>query len=715
MKTLYIDFETYYSKDYSLSKMQNQTYITDPWFEVLMASVAVDDAPVVVLEADEIPAFLSTLDASAVCVVSHNSIFDQLILSHHYGFVPALSADTMAMARYLGWHVAAGGASLDALGRALATYAPHLNLPTKGKAVQDAKNKRKADFTPEEWQDYKSYCATDTVIMRTLWLEMLRYARETGADFEQQTSQPTGSMLLTELAFQDIVLKCATRPLLTIDQPVVEQELQDVEHKQEQALKQAQDIVSAADKDELLTTLRSNDRFAALLQQLGAVALAEHGTKTTIPTAPDRQTDISDGNDPDGNDTDQPAPPVIIPQKISKTTGKVTWAFGKTDQGMLDLLDCEDPIIEAVVSARLGTKSSIAQTRARSFLRLAEDGFLSVPYIVCGAHTGRLSGTGGINLQNLSSGRVKGQSNALRRSIKPKEIRKALIALDSSQVEVRLSAYISNNYAVTEAFRQGQDVYCTAAAALYGETYDHIRHMVKVEEHPEYKAKRQVAKAAVLSCQFGTGAKAFQAYAKVVGGVTLTEEQARDTVNGWRQANAPTVDMWRQINDVMHHMVAGGEGWFGGEDGMLCYYNGARHVLGVHVPGIRMPSGLWLNYRGLTTEQGQWDDGSPKTNFYFFQNRGRQNVKTYTYSSKIFENITQSIAYRVMAWQSTLIAQRYPVVMNAHDEWVIVVDEHEADEALRYSLECMCTAPPWAPNLLLNAEGSIANNYGDAK
>ena len=52
IRTLFIDFETYYDKDYSLSKMPTQAYVTDPRFRVLMASVALDDSDVVVLEPD---------------------------------------------------------------------------------------------------------------------------------------------------------------------------------------------------------------------------------------------------------------------------------------------------------------------------------------------------------------------------------------------------------------------------------------------------------------------------------------------------------------------------------------------------------------------------------------------------------------------------------------------------------------------------------------
>jgi hypothetical protein len=44
MKILTIDFETYYDREFSLSKMTTEEYVRSPQFEVIGVSVAVDDA-----------------------------------------------------------------------------------------------------------------------------------------------------------------------------------------------------------------------------------------------------------------------------------------------------------------------------------------------------------------------------------------------------------------------------------------------------------------------------------------------------------------------------------------------------------------------------------------------------------------------------------------------------------------------------------------------
>ena len=45
MDTLTIDFETYYAKDYSLSKITTEAYVNDPQFEVIGIAVKKNDEP----------------------------------------------------------------------------------------------------------------------------------------------------------------------------------------------------------------------------------------------------------------------------------------------------------------------------------------------------------------------------------------------------------------------------------------------------------------------------------------------------------------------------------------------------------------------------------------------------------------------------------------------------------------------------------------------
>ena len=81
----------------------------------------------------------------------------------------------------------------------------------------------------------------------------------------------------------------------------------------------------------------------------------------------------------------------------------------------------------------------------------------------------------------------------------------------------------------------------------------------------------------------------------------------------------------------------------------------------------------------------------------------------------IVHNCCQHLARNIMAEQWNIVARRYPVVLQVHDEIALVVPEAEAEEALAYTLEVMSTSPSWWPDIPLAAEGAIADTYGDAK
>ena len=62
MDMVTIDFETYYSKDYSLSKMTTEAYIRDERFEVIGVAVKVNDNTTDWYSGDDVGKFLNLLE-----------------------------------------------------------------------------------------------------------------------------------------------------------------------------------------------------------------------------------------------------------------------------------------------------------------------------------------------------------------------------------------------------------------------------------------------------------------------------------------------------------------------------------------------------------------------------------------------------------------------------------------------------------------------------
>jgi len=462
MQYLTLDFETYYDKEYSLSKkgMTTQDYIMSPKFEVLMASVKWGDGGTQVVEAPDLPAFFASVDWTQTAVVNHNSVFDLSILWWRYGYRPALAVDTMSLAQCLGVPLLTGSASLAKCVQLLqeAGY----ELPSKGGEVVNALGKHRKDFTPAQWEAYKQYCKTDTDIT---WY-LFKVLRQLVPD--------------DELAYQDIILRCYTEPRLKVHVPTVEYELARCRAYKAGQLAQVCEQLGCT-QDNLAGVLRSNDKFAALLKVMGGITEAEmeQGAQGSF----------------------------IIPTKVSATTGKVTWAFGKTDVGFKELCESELPFVQALCQARLAAKSSIDETRCEKFLDYASYGFLPMGYKIGGAHTNRMSGgsAGSANMQNLPSGRREGQSDLLRRSIIAND-RQVIVNYDASQIEARTLAFVANQTDVLGVFASNGDVYSYMAASLYGISYETLRANRKSDDPvvaAEANKQRQFGKTVVLACLAG--------------------------------------------------------------------------------------------------------------------------------------------------------------------------------------------------------------------
>lgn len=666
MNYLTLDFETYYDKEINLKKMTTQAYVMHPQMEVLMVSAKFNEDPVQIIDGEQIPTFFATVDWSNTAVIAHNAVFDGSILYWRYGVRPAMLIDTMSMAQALGVPTIAGSASLATCIRLLqeAGYA----VPPKGTEVLDALGKRRADFTPQQWAAYREYCKNDTDITWFLFKVLRQYLTD------------------EEMRFQDIILRCYTEPRLTVDIPTVEYELNRCRTYKAEQLAEVCKMFGTT-QDNLSALLRSNDKFAGVLRSIGGVTEeeAEQGKSGTF----------------------------IIPTKVSEKTGKTTWAFGKTDVAFKELCEHDDPKIQAVCQARLAAKSSIDETRCLKFLEYGSYGFLPMGYKIGGAHTNRMSGgsAGSANMQNLPSGRREGQSDLLRRSIIAQG-NSVIVNYDASQIECRVLAYIANQTDVLGVFASGGDVYSFAASKIHGIPYQEIvdgRKSSDPETAHKYSMIRQYGKTATLALGYGQGAQGFQKYALVNTGINMTMDESATTVRAWRDANGFITSFWRMCDQALATMVAGGQMYFGGADGKMFFADGNRYIFGRKVAGIRMPNGLWLNYPNLRA-----DFTNPRRPQYFYDKRGYNGkpLETKVYSGLVAENITQALAFAVMKTQAVWIAQYYPIVMNTHDEWCIVVPREQAEVAAEYMHRCMCTAPDYIQGIPLASEGGWAQSYG---
>ena len=238
MKIIALDFETYYDKEYSLSKMTTEEYIRDERFETIGVGVKEDgqDAVWVAGTRDKIKSFLDSLNLSEHLVLAHNAMFDAAILNWRFDIRPRGWLDTLSMARAL--HTIEVGGSLSAL-------AAYYKLGEKGTEVVQALGKRRTDFTAVDLSAYGEYCKNDC----HLTLELFKVLSQ---GFNKD-----------ELKLIDLTIRMFSEPVLGLSPTNLYAHLKHIQKEKQDLL----DAVTMVDKDQLM----SNDKLAATLKVLHVI------------------------------------------------------------------------------------------------------------------------------------------------------------------------------------------------------------------------------------------------------------------------------------------------------------------------------------------------------------------------------------------------------------------------------------------------------------
>ena len=607
MMVLTIDFETYYDRGFSLSKITTEEYIRDPKFETIGVGVKKDDGYTVWFSGtkEQTKNFLDQFPWGDSVAVAHNAVFDMAILNWCYDIRPKRIVDTLSMARALGH----GSVSLKAL-------AEFYKLGVKGTEVVNALGKRRLDFTAAGLKTYGDYCQNDADLTYNLFSKL-------GEGFP-----------LNELKLIDLTIRMFTEPVLELDANILTAHLADVKEKKASLMSKM--IIS---KEQLM----SNPQLSHTLRSLG----------------------------------------VEPPTKTSLTTGKETHAFAKNDEEFKALLEHENVIVQAVVAARLGVKSTLEETRTERLIGIANRGSLPIPLRYYAAHTGRWGGDDKVNMQNLP------RTSPLKKAILAPE-GYVFIDSDSSQIEARTLAWLAGQDDLVTAFANGEDVYKIMASAIYGKAEKDIT-----------KDERFVGKTTILGAGYGMGAVKFQAQLKNFGVDTDLDECQR-IISTYRETYEHVPELWQEAGSAIKAMIDDKTAPIGRK--------GVLQVEGAN--GIRLPNGLYLHYPNLREQE---DEETGKREIVYDTKRGRAVIPTRIYGGKLIENVCQALARIVIGEQMLKVARRYRPVMTVHDAIAVLAPEDTADEAQAYVEKCMKMRPAWGMDLPLNCEAGHGASYGECK
>jgi len=298
---------------------------------------------------------------------------------------------------------------------------------------------------------------------------------------------------------------------------------------------------------------------------------------------------------------------------------------------------------------------------------------------------------------------------------------------DFSAIEARVLAWLAGEESVLAVFRNGQDIYKSAAAGIFG---------VKTESVTD--EQRQVGKVAVLALGYGGGVGAFQTMAKGYGvkmepayqylmGIATPEHRIRSeaTWNSskkkeeitkkefiaseltkifWREANPAIVNFWYQLENAAVNAVqnpgklhkAGKVGYKKAGSFLVCF----------------LPGGGKLIYPYPKVEEIETPWGEKKNGLTYMAEDGQSKswVRFKTYGGSLAENVTQAVSRDLQAdAMLRLDAAGFSIVIHTHDE--IGCEEFEGKRTLREMIAIMTQIPPWAQGLPLKAAGFTGDRY----
>jgi DNA polymerase len=231
---IYLDFETYYDVQLSLTKMSTVQYINHPDFKVWGVGIKVEDGETEWYNEEETPDVLAQIDWENTAVVCHNTLFDAYILTQYYNHKPAFYYDTAAMSRGLYPNMSAS------LANAVRRQFPNDETMRKGEELVNAKGVR--DLDPELDAQIGGYCIQDVDLTYALFLEYIKLYPD------------------KELRIIDLTVRMFVEPKLMLDRGLL------TTYKEEIATRTEQAIQASGTTREVLA---SQVKFKEHLESLG--------------------------------------------------------------------------------------------------------------------------------------------------------------------------------------------------------------------------------------------------------------------------------------------------------------------------------------------------------------------------------------------------------------------------------------------------------------
>lgn len=636
-RRLFCDLETYSSVD--ITKAGAFKYVESEDFELLLLAYAWDDGPVRVLDLldpnghDEMPDIMSGILDPNTVKVAHNSAFERACLRKYTGryLPPEEWEDTMILASMNGLPL-----SLDAAGTALelrdqkikegTALISYFCKPCRPTIANGGRTRNLPEHAPDKWERFKTYCKRDVEVEQAMYRRLRSFPV---TDFERKVwaldarINERGVLIDTEFvaAAIDMDSTCRERHMTEM------QRLTGLENPNSVA--QLKDWLEAAgmsvDSLNKAAVLEMKDkatdpttrRVLELRQQLGKTSVTKYEAMQSAVCADGRVRGL-------------------LQYYGAGRTGRWAGRLVQVQNLPQNHLD------------QIGTVRELVRQRDLETLELCFD---SVPDVL---------------------------SQLIRTAFVAKAGHVFHVA-DYSAIEARVIAYLAGEKWRMDVFRNGGDIYCSSASAMF---------KVPVVKHGVNGHLRQKGKIAELACGYGGGVGALRAFGADKMG--LTEEEMQDIVTQWRAASPSIPRFWRDVECAAVRAINNP----GRTTTVPC---GVKYRRDGDALRCRLPSGRILSYWGAKLDT----DGSI---CFMGQNQTtRKWEKTGTWGGKLVENIVQAYARDGLAVAMVRLAEEgWKICFHVHDE---VIVEAPIGTSWEQVAEIMGRPIDWAPGLLLRGDG----------
>jgi len=269
------------------------------------------------------------------------------------------------------------------------------------------------------------------------------------------------------------------------------------------------------------------------------------------------------------------------------------------------------------------------------------------------------------------------------------------ICTDYASIEAIKLAWIAGEEKVLQDFRNGLDLYKTAAMDVYKKSYEDIN-----------TKERFVGKTIVLACGYQGWVNAF----RQIGSDEvnqMSDEEIAEIIGAWRGVRVATVRFWRGVEAAALQTV---------QDGKPHSYGRVKFGIRGRFLHCRLPSGRILSYYNPSIRNQESPYGKMRrvVSFMGVNSMTHKWERQYTYGGKLTENIVQALSRDTLVEAMKRVEQaKFPIVLHVHDEIMaeVPLSWGQSEEKVAEFERLMTQVPTWAPGCPIKAESWIGGRY----